>query len=163
MHGQRIGQARIKSLLCKMQKNVIIVTYWFLQGELCSIQPVDHQGYDRALALSGAGDRARRPVPPSSSRTCSSRKSSSRTATSCSPPRTLTTTGWANSSCARGKITKVQFDAASATIRKTNKKLGVVLFELGILSPKDLVDPGQASGETYHSELVQLARRHLSH
>ena len=39
----------------------------------------------------------------------------------------------------QGRMTRGQFDAASATIRKTNKKLGAVLFELGILGPKDLV------------------------
>jgi curved DNA-binding protein CbpA len=39
----------------------------------------------------------------------------------------------------QGRITKEQFDAASGTVIKTKKKLGAVLFELGILTPKDLV------------------------
>lgn len=40
----------------------------------------------------------------------------------------------------RGKITQAQLDTSSAIVDKTNKKLGAILFELGILSPKDLVD-----------------------
>lgn len=38
-----------------------------------------------------------------------------------------------------GRLTKEQFDAASAIVIKTKKKLGAVLFELGILSPKELI------------------------
>ena len=38
-----------------------------------------------------------------------------------------------------GKMTQAQLDTASATIRKTNKKLGAILFELGILEPRELV------------------------
>ncbi len=39
----------------------------------------------------------------------------------------------------QGRLTRDQFDAASETVIKTKKKLGAVLFELGILSPKELV------------------------
>ena len=39
----------------------------------------------------------------------------------------------------QGRMTEAQFEIASATLRKTNKKLGAILFELGILGPKDLV------------------------
>ncbi|HUJ18915.1 MAG TPA: DUF4388 domain-containing protein [Nitrospirota bacterium] len=39
----------------------------------------------------------------------------------------------------QGRITQAQFDTASATVIRTKKKLGAVLFEAGILSPKDLV------------------------
>ena len=38
-----------------------------------------------------------------------------------------------------GRLTKEQFDSASAVVIKTKKKLGAVLFELGILSPKELI------------------------
>ncbi len=40
----------------------------------------------------------------------------------------------------RGRITQAQFDTSSAIVKKSNKKLGAILFELGILSPKNLVD-----------------------
>ncbi|MEK6699681.1 MAG: DUF4388 domain-containing protein [Nitrospirota bacterium] len=38
-----------------------------------------------------------------------------------------------------GTITKAQYDAASEIIKRTNKKLGAILVELGFLSPHDLV------------------------
>jgi curved DNA-binding protein CbpA len=38
-----------------------------------------------------------------------------------------------------GKITTGQFDTASGTVIKTGKKLGAVLFEMGILEAQDLV------------------------
>lgn len=40
----------------------------------------------------------------------------------------------------QGRITQAQFEAASATVIKTKKKLGAVLFEMGLLSPKALVE-----------------------
>ncbi len=39
----------------------------------------------------------------------------------------------------QGRISRAQFDAASAAVIRTKKKLGAVLFELGILQPKELV------------------------
>ncbi len=39
----------------------------------------------------------------------------------------------------QGRMTREQFETASAAVRKTNKQLGAVLFELNILGPKDLV------------------------
>lgn len=39
----------------------------------------------------------------------------------------------------QGRITREQFDASSAIVIKTNKKLGAVFYELGILSPQELV------------------------
>ena len=39
----------------------------------------------------------------------------------------------------QGRITREQFESASASVIKTGKKLGAVLYELGILSPKELV------------------------
>lgn len=40
---------------------------------------------------------------------------------------------------AQGRITRAQFEASSEVVKKTNKKLGAVLCELGFLPPKDLV------------------------
>lgn len=40
----------------------------------------------------------------------------------------------------QGRITKAQFEAANETVVRTKKKLGTVLFEMGLLSPKDLVE-----------------------
>ncbi len=39
----------------------------------------------------------------------------------------------------QGRINQAQFDASSEIVIKTRKKLGAVLIELGLLSPKDLV------------------------
>ena len=39
-----------------------------------------------------------------------------------------------------GKLTREQFDKSSEIVIRTRKKLGAVLFEMGVLSAKDLVD-----------------------
>lgn len=39
-----------------------------------------------------------------------------------------------------GKLTREQFDKSSEIVIRTRKKLGAVLFEMGILSAKDLID-----------------------
>ena len=67
-----------------------------------------------------------------------SRRSTSRAASSCTPPRASTSDRLGDILLARGMITRDQYEESASQVSPPGRKQGTVLVQIGALAPKDL-------------------------